>query len=503
MGLGWVDHATHQPKVTPLPAQHLPPRHEGNPVAAGTFHLTSGTAWTGEWVFTEPLTACSVKITDDTGAVVRSLSCDAAAAAAGEAVVSWDGEDGTGTAVDPGAYHWKVVASDGDGPAVDVGGTSTTITGDIDVTRGPPAYVPLAPMRLLDTRTGTGGHTGPVAGRHSVDVSVTGVAGIPSTGVAAVVLNVTATAPSAGGYVTVYPTGAPLPTASSLNYAKGQTIANQVVSGVGSGGKVRLYTYSTTHLIADVAGYYPTGGGYEALAAPSRIVDTRSGLGAPKAPIGSRHTLAVQVSGKAGVPADAAAVVLNVTATGSSSGGYLTVFPAGAARSTASNINYTKGQTIAGMVLARLGTGGKVDVYAYGATHIVVDVQGWIPSGADYTPLAAPSRFLDTRTFTGGHRGAVVGGHTITLQVAGKGGIPAGGVGAVMLNVTATGSTKGGYATVYPSGTSRPTASNLNYGAGATIANSVIAKLGPTGAVTIFVNTTTHLVVDVSGYWVP
>ncbi len=384
--------------------------------------------------------------------------------------------------------------------AVTAGSASPVWPGGAD----PPsraAYVPLAPVRLLDTRTGTGGRTGPVAGRHSVDLPVTGVPGIPTAGVAAVVLNVTVTAPSAGGYVTVYPEGVARPTASNLNYATGQTIANQVIAGVGTGGKVELYTSSTTQLIADVAGYYPTGGGYAAPPAPSRIVDTRSGLGAPEAPIGSRHTLAVQVAAEAGVPADAAAVVLNVTATRSTSGGYLTVFPAGAGRPTASNVNYTKGQTIAGLVLARLGTGGQVDVYAYGSTDVVVDVQGWIAPGTGYVPMAAPSRFLDTRNGTGDHLGAVPGGHAITLQMTGRGGIPAGGVGAVMLNVTATGSTRGGYATVYPSGTSRPTASNLNYAAGATIANSVVAKLGPDGAVSIFVNTTTDLVVDVSGYW--
>jgi hypothetical protein len=360
----------------------------------------------------------------------------------------------------------------------------------------PLAYVPLAPTRLLDTRTAIGGHHGQVAARHAIDVTVTG--GSIPTDASAVVLNVTATQPLAAGYVSVYPTGASLPTASNLNYAKGQTIANQVLAKVGSGGMVRLYTDAAAHLVVDLAGYYPAGATYTALDAPTRIVDTRSGVGAPRQRVGDGSTLGVTVTGGS-VPAAASAVVLNVTATGSSTAGYLTVYPHGVSRPTASNINYAKGQTIAGMVVAKVGTSGQVDIFANRATHVVVDVQGWVATDGDYHPLGSPVRFLDTREITGGHHGQVVGRQAVSLKVTGYGVDPA--AQAVMLNVTATGMTKAGYVTVYPAGTSRPTASNLNYGPGATIANSVVAKVGANGSVTLYVDAATHLVVDVSGYW--
>ncbi len=123
MGLG-LGRPRDPPAQGVAPAGPAPvPRHEGNPIAASSFHQSSPTPWTGEWVFTEPLTACSVKITDDANALVRTLPCAPAAAAAGEAVVSWDGKNGGGAAVGAGAYHWTVVAADADGAAVDVDGT--------------------------------------------------------------------------------------------------------------------------------------------------------------------------------------------------------------------------------------------------------------------------------------------------------------------------------------------------------------------------------------------
>ncbi|NMM23587.1 MAG: hypothetical protein HHJ11_08835, partial [Phycicoccus sp.] len=145
----------------------------------------------------------------------------------------------------------------------------------------PAKLVSLSPSRVLDTRTGVGALKGLVGGGKSVDLVVAGRGGVPSSGVAAVVLNVTATSTTGAGFVTVYPTGTTRPTASSLNYVKAQTIANQVIAKVGAGGKVSLYTSAGAQLIADVAGYYPTGAGYVALS-PTRILDTRTGTGAAK-----------------------------------------------------------------------------------------------------------------------------------------------------------------------------------------------------------------------------
>ena len=146
---------------------------------------------------------------------------------------------------------------DADGPAVDLNGTSTTISGPLAVagTFTGTAYQPLTPSRLLDSRVGTGVTKGLVKAHATVQLQVTGRGGVPATGVTAVVLNVTVTGATGAGYVTAYfQTGVARPAASNLNYAAGQTIANQVVAKVGTGGKVSLYTDGSTHLIADVAG---------------------------------------------------------------------------------------------------------------------------------------------------------------------------------------------------------------------------------------------------------
>jgi hypothetical protein len=120
-------------------------------------------------------------------------------------------------------------------------------------------YGPLAPIRILDTRNGVGGYSHEVGPGQSIAVQATGVGGVPTTGVSAVVLNVTVTNPNAGSYLTVYPSGASLPTASNLNFGPGQTVPNLVVVKVGSGGQVNVYNAAgSTDVIFDVAGWYST-----------------------------------------------------------------------------------------------------------------------------------------------------------------------------------------------------------------------------------------------------
>ena len=117
---------------------------------------------------------------------------------------------------------------------------------------GTDGLVPLDPARLLDTRTDGGS----VGGTPRVLV-VTGRAGVPAAGVSAVVLNVTYTAASANGYVTVFPNGGTPPLASNLNTGTGDTRANLVICKVGTDGAVGLFNSAgTVHLIVDVVGYF-------------------------------------------------------------------------------------------------------------------------------------------------------------------------------------------------------------------------------------------------------
>lgn len=128
--------------------------------------------------------------------------------------------------------------------------------GDISFVVPNPTFAPLSPFRVWDSRVGPGpvGRIGPAGVRN---VTVTGLGGVPATGVTAVVLNVTAVAPSAGTFVTVWPSGENRPNASNLNIPPGDTRPNLVIVKVGAGGQVNFYNDAgTVDLIADVAGWY-------------------------------------------------------------------------------------------------------------------------------------------------------------------------------------------------------------------------------------------------------
>ncbi|HUY61994.1 MAG TPA: IPT/TIG domain-containing protein, partial [Candidatus Dormibacteraeota bacterium] len=243
-------------------------------------------------------------------------------------------------------------------------------------------YAALTPARILDTRYGTGGIKGPIAGGQTIAMQVTGRGGVPASGVAAVVLNVTVTQTTRSGFLTAYPTGTTRPTASNVNWVKGETVANRVMVPVGTNGQVALYnSYGDTQIVVDVSGYLTTSAvtagtkGLFVPVAPHRLLDTR----VTHQTLGPGAVLTVPVAGQAGVPASGAtAAVMNVTVTNTTTAGFLTVYPAGVGRPTASDINWVKGQTVPNMVVATLGSGGSVDVYnSYGHTDVVVDVVGW------------------------------------------------------------------------------------------------------------------------------
>ncbi|MGH9086440.1 MAG: S8 family serine peptidase [Acidimicrobiales bacterium] len=380
----------------------------------------------------------------------------------------------------------------------------------------PPLPVPYQPVnpptRLLDTRGGVQGAAEPVdrstplaPGEEAV-LPVAGIAGIPADATA-VVLNVTVTAPTAGGYLTVFPNGELRPNVSSLNFTAGLTIANHVTATVGAGGTIRLFNpFGSTHVIVDVAGWYgPTGSGlFTALDTPARAVDTRTGAGGVVGTLGPGQTRTYQLAGLHGVPDTAEAVILNVTVTGPTAPSYLTVWPSGVAQPTVSSSNYGPGTTIASLVVATVGTDDRVAFFnATGSTHLIVDVLGWLgPGGSNgYVPLDVPVRNLDTRTGTGPRLGALAGGETFNLQAGRLYGVP-GGAEAVMVNATAVAPTSNGYLTVFPSGQAAPNASNLNFGSGQVIPNAVVAGLGSLGRIALFnAFGSTHVLSDLSGYF--
>jgi len=244
----------------------------------------------------------------------------------------------------------------------------------------PSGFDALTPKRLLDTRSGD--KVGELDGSGSAyELQVTGQGGVPSSGVSAVALNVTAVSTETndfGGFVTVYPCGT-RPDASNLNFTSGQTIPNSVIAPVSSSGMVCFYVYGKAHLLADVSGYFPSG--FDALT-PKRLLDTRSGDKVGELD-GSGAAYELQVTGEGGVPSSGvSAVALNVTAVSTETndfGGFVTVYPCGT-RPDASNLNFTSGQTIPNSVIAPVSSSGKVCFYVYGKTHLLADVSGYFTS---------------------------------------------------------------------------------------------------------------------------
>jgi len=390
----------------------------------------------------------------------------------------------------------------------------------------PSRFKPVTPVRILDTREGVGAPKAKVAAKTPLVVPVRGVmtdAGAVPSNATAVILNVTVTGGTSATDVRVYPSdAATLPGASNINAAAGATVPNLVTATLSADGKVALLSSGgTVDLIADLAGWYtPTSGdsGFTSLD-PGRILDTRSGVGAPAARVAAATPIDLQVTGAlptsdggtVTVPADATAVVLNVTATSASSGTDIRVYPTpadpAAPRPLVSNLNLRAGETTPNLVTVAVGAGGKVRLAnAAGQVHLLADIAGYYSasSAGRYVPVV-PVRFLDTRTGVGSAAALVGPGQFADLKIAGSRGVPAGALAAV-LNVTATSVTSGTDVRAYPKPVAAgppPTVSNLNLVKGATRANLAIVKPGDDGRVRVrneggFL----HLIGDLAGYFV-
>jgi hypothetical protein len=144
-------------------------------------------------------------------------------------------------------------------------------------------------------------------------------------------------------------------------------------------GNVSIYNHSgSVDVIADVFGYYTDGGGNFTPVSPTRLLDTRNGTGAPVAKVQPNQTLNLHVANLAGVPSNASSVILNVTVTNPTAAGFLSVYPGGQAfLPSASNLNFTKGETIPNLVVVPV-TNGSVNIYnRSGTVDVIADVFGY------------------------------------------------------------------------------------------------------------------------------
>ncbi len=385
---------------------------------------------------------------------------------------------------------------------------------------GKGGFVPITPFRLVDTRVPPS-NDGPVYGAPTLSAGETAHFQVfdptdpclPTWGIAAVALNVTAVKPLGSGFLTVWPGDRAQPTASVLNYSSGRVVPNAVNVGLGPDLDFNVYTKGEADVVVDVMGVFAStaggagAGGFQSLA-PERVLDTR-----PDSKVGNVVTTAasdgrsiyagLRVTGGT-VPADATAVVLNVTAVPgrvTNSPGYVAALPSGAIRPLVSNLNYGPTNPVANQVTVKLGLDGGVDFLVKSPVDIVADIMGYYQGGGPtisggFVPMS-PTRVTDTRENFGAVDVPARDSRLLTL--AGPW-VPVDAY-AVSLNVAAVGAAAPGFVTVWPDSIDRPTASNVNFDANEIVANAVTVGLGQIGGVELHSNVTRDDVIDLNGWY--
>jgi len=380
------------------------------------------------------------------------------------------------------------------------------------------AYVPLVPRRVLDTRQASPVGAVELAGPHRpydiIDLAVAGVADVAASATA-VAVNITSVGASTDGYIQAVPyLRSAYGTSSTLNIAvPGEARPNFAIVPVGVDGKISIYTVPGGQIIVDVLGYFApsaasVSAGRVVSITPQRVLDTRTtnlvpAGWSPHQPVGE----SVLVPAASAVPTTGvAALVLNVTATDAVGNGYLRAEPTGTLPSS-STVNYVAHLDSANSVIVPVGAYGMVSVFSSNAAHIVVDVTGYVTDSA--APVAAAGLFVPivtARAYDSRNAGesALVAGVVRSVALAGLAAplpsVPV-GASAVSINLTTADEAGPGFVAAYPSGTVWPGTSSLNFQPGQPVANGSVLKLSPTGALDLFSNWQTHVIIDVNGYF--
>ena len=259
---------------------------------------------------------------------------------------------------------------------------------------------------------------------------------------------------------------------------------------------------SPAQAIVDVTGYLTSGAptSLPLLANPVRAVDTR--VGAAAGPIVPGADRCFTLAGASGIPADASGVVLNVTATGFASSGWLTVYPGGQLLPPTSTLNFDNREyAFANNAMIKLG-GGQVCVDAgHTPAHAILDVAGYVTSsGASQLPLITPVRLVDTRIGLGGPGGQLRPGPDRCFSLSGLSGVP-GTASGVIVNATAVGQAANGWFTLYPGGQALPPTSTLNFDPDeAAIANGAILRVSANQVCVDAGQAAADVIVDVTGF---
>ncbi len=438
----------------------------------------------------------------------------------GQTLTTTAGADGTWsvtpTALLPGTYTVGITITDPAGN-LGIGTQALTVTATATPVPSPTEFISVGPKRVFDTRAGQSPNAirsvakQQVGGAYELQVQLTDLAGfVPVDGVGAVSLNVTSTGATAAGFITVYACGT-RELVSSVNFPALRTVANAVVAPVSANGMVCFYANTPTDIVVDVNGWFATGRVFTAVG-PKRVFDTRSGQSPDalrsivKTQIPAGGTIEVRLTDLPGfVPADGVgSVSLNVVVANPAAAGFITVNSCGE-RALVSSVNFVGGQTVANAVFAPVSATGTVCFFSSAATDLVVDINGWLKTGSGFSAIG-PARVLDTRAGQSPDalrfvtKAKIGGGNVLEVKVTDLVGfVPATGVNAVSLNVTATNPDADGFITVFSCG-AMVEVSSLNFSAGTTVANAVLAPVSPTGTICLYSNVPTDVVVDINGW---
>ena len=419
------------------------------------------------------------------------------------------------TAYPNGTYWWRVKALDAANNPIS---TSSLRTFTIGTPPPPPptgsTFVPIDPVRVLDSRSGVG-LSGKFNANTARTVAVAGRLGIPGDAVA-ITGNVTIVNQTAGGYMAITPTPDNNPPTSSLNFPAGDVRGNNVTSPLSAGGAVSLVykapSGAKTDFVLDVTGYFlenNAGATYYALD-PVRLVDSRVANGLA-GPVPSHTVKTFDIAGRGGVPANATAITGNLAIVNQTGGGYAALGPAVTDNPPTSTINFPAGDVRGnGVTVALAGDGSLSFVYIAPTgktTDVVVDVTGYYlqgTAGSKFYPLT-PGRVLDTRNGTG-LTGKFSANTARTLMIEGHVGVPAAAIG-ITGNLSVVNQSKGGYVTMTKTATSSPTTATLNFPVGDVRGNGVTGPLSNAGGVGLVykaqAGATTDLILDISGYFAP
>lgn len=358
----------------------------------------------------------------------------------------------------------------------------------------------LRPERLIDTRDGTGGASGPLSAGCTLRIDTAQVASIP-TSANALSLSVTSTDGTTLGYLTVYPCGGLRPGTSNVNLRIGVAAPNSVVAALDSSRAVCIFASASTHLVVDLFGWFGAAGLRYTDIAPVRAFDTRFGprpdAGSGRIPANTPFTLPLAGTW---VPDGAEAALINLTVADSLSDGYLVAYPCGTEPPLASNVNFKRGEPRAGSAMVGLG-GGSLCLLSNADTNIIVDVSGYFASakfGPTNTmqPLGG-ARIVDSRDGTGGWSTPMAANEVRAFDpTPGTGGD---NVYAAVLNVIATEGVHAGHLRVFPCGTATPLISTVNFADTGEATNLITVATGHDGMICVFANVQTEVVIDEFG----